>query len=211
MGSSRYGAVTIASNSNLSSLNYNVMVNGSADHGVGVYVNQVHQAFLQVLTNTNTAKITTRNYPLPPTFKQQKQTALISAFIVALFCMIACCLIPASLVVFIVKEREVKAKHQQIISGVSIYAYWCSSFVWDIVSYVPTAFLIYMAMLAFQVKAYTEGSAVSAIVTLFLMFGPSSVAMTYLLSFLFASHSTAQVAVMFFNFTTGLCLMAVSL
>ena len=211
MGSSRYGAVTIASNSNLSSLNYNVMVNGSADHGVGVYVNQVHQAFLQVLTNTNTAKITTRNYPLPPTFKQQKQTALISAFIVALFCMIACCLIPASLVVFIVKEREVKAKHQQIISGVSIYAYWCSSFLWDIVSYVPTAFLIYMAMLAFQVKAYTEGSAVSAIVTLFLMFGPSSVAMTYLLSFLFASHSTAQVAVMFFNFTTGLCLMAVSL
>lgn len=211
MGSSRYGAVTIASNSNLSSLNYNVMVNGSADHGVGVYVNQVHQAFLQVLTNTNTAKITTRNYPLPPTFEQQKQTALISAFIVALFCMIACCLIPASLVVFIVKEREVKAKHQQIISGVSIYAYWCSSFVWDIVSYVPTAFLIYMAMLAFQVKAYTEGSAVSAIVTLFLMFGPSSVAMTYLLSFLFASHSTAQVAVMFFNFTTGLCLMAVSL
>ena len=35
MGSSRYGAVTIASNSNLSSSNYNVMVSGSANHGVG--------------------------------------------------------------------------------------------------------------------------------------------------------------------------------
>ena len=35
VGSSRYGAVTIASNSDLSSSNYNVMVSGSANHGVG--------------------------------------------------------------------------------------------------------------------------------------------------------------------------------
>ena len=174
-------------------------------------MNQVHEAFFQVLTNSSTARITTHNYPLPPTFKQNTQTATISAFIVALFCMIACCFIPASFAVFIVKEREVKAKHQQIISGVSIYAYWCSSYLWDIVSYMPTAFLIYMAMLAYQVKAYTEGSGAAAIVSLFLLFGPSTAAMTYLLSFLFVSHSTAQVVVMFFNFITGLCLMIVSL
>ena len=210
-GSSRYGAITIAGNTNLSNLNYNVMVNGSAIHGVGIYVNQVHQAFLQVLANSSQAGITARNYPLPSTFKQQTQTATVSAFIVALFCMIACCFIPASFAVFIVKEREVKAKHQQIISGVSIYSYWCSSYAWDIVSYLPTALLIYLAMLAYQVKAYTEGSGAGATIALFLLFGPSSAAMTYLLSFLFVSHSTAQVVVMFFNFITGLCLMVTSL
>lgn len=38
--------------------------------------------------------------------------------------MIAFCFLPASYVIFVVKEREVKAKHQQIISGVSLSAYW---------------------------------------------------------------------------------------
>jgi len=187
------------------------MVNGSAIHGVGIYVNQVHQAFLQVLTGSSSATITTRNFPLPTTFKQSTQTATVSAFIVSLFCMIACCFIPASFAVFVVKEREVKAKHQQIISGVSIYAYWCSTYIWDTVSYLPTALLIYASMFAFSVTAYTEGSGGGAVFTLLLLFGPSTAAMTYLLSFLFVSHSTAQVVVMFFNFITGLCLMIVSL
>lgn len=187
------------------------MVNGSSVHGVGIYVNQVHQAFLQVLANNPGATIKAHNYPLPPTYQQGTKTATISAFIVSLFCMIACCFIPASFAVFIVKEREVKAKHQQIISGVSIYAYWCSSFVWDIVSYLPTALLIYAAMFAFQVSSYTTGTASGAVIGLFILFGPASAALTYLLSFLFVSHSTAQVAVMFFNFITGLCLMIVSL
>ena len=187
------------------------MINGSAVHGVGIYVNQVHQAFLQVLSNTSNAKIITRNYPLPPTYKQETQTAKISAFIAALFCMIACCFIPASFAVFIVKEREVKAKHQQIISGVNIYAYWCSSFIWDILSYIPTALLIYVAMIAFDISAYTKGSSAFAVIYLLMLFGPSTAAMTYLLSFLFVNHSTAQVVVMFFNFFTGLCLVVVSL
>lgn len=44
-------------------------------------------------------------------------------------------------------------------------------------------------------------------VLLLLMFGPSIASATYLASYLFQSHSTAQVVVMFFNFITGLCCM----
>jgi ATP-binding cassette subfamily A (ABC1) protein 3 len=53
-------------------------------------------------------------------------------------------------------QREVKAKHQQIISGVSLWAYWTSSFVWDVVSYVFPLVMVIVLINAFQVKAYTE-------------------------------------------------------
>jgi ATP-binding cassette subfamily A (ABC1) protein 3 len=184
-GSSRYGAVTVASTTNETNLNYNIMVNGSAIHGVGVFVNLVHQAFLQVVTGTPTATITARNYPLPETYKQKNDAATADAFVVALFAMIAFCFIPASFAVFVVKEREVKAKHQQVISGVSIYAYWTSTYFWDIVSYLPTAGLVILVVYIYDVKAYTTGSSGAAFALLLLLYGPATAAITYLISFIF--------------------------
>jgi hypothetical protein len=155
-GSSRYGAVTIANSTNATQLNYNILVNGSATHGVGVYINLVHEAFLQVLS-TPTASITARNYPLPQTYAEKNESATASAFVSALFLLIAFCFIPAQIVVFVVKEREVKSKHQQVISGVSIYAYWISTYLWDCLSYLPTAGLVILVLYVFQVKAFVTG------------------------------------------------------
>lgn len=50
-GSSHYGAVTISSETTAEQLSYNVLINGSAIHGAGIYVNLVHEAFLQVMTH----------------------------------------------------------------------------------------------------------------------------------------------------------------
>ncbi len=141
---------------------------------------------------------------------QDNNQASLDAFTAALFFMIAFCFIPASYVTFIVKEKEVKAKHQQIISGVSIYAYWCSTWVWDVVSYLPTVVLIICIIFAFGVDSYTKNEGAGATFLLFLLFGPAVASFTYMLSFLFKSHSTAQLAIMFLNFLTGLCLMVVS-
>jgi ATP-binding cassette subfamily A (ABC1) protein 3 len=209
-GSSRYGAVTVDSMTNTSNLVYNVMVNASAIHGVGVFVNEVHQAFLQVRSDISTASITTRNFPLPRTFKQDNQEASQNAFVAALFCMIAFCFIPASFATFVVKEREVKAKHQQVISGVSIYAYWVSTWAWDCISYLPTAALVIAMIFAFDVGSYTTADAGTASSLLFLAAGPAVASFTYILSYAFVSHSTAQIMVMFFTFITGLGLMVCS-
>ena len=163
-GSSHYGTVTIASETTANQLSYNVLVNGSAIHGAGIYVNLVHEAFLQVMTGNGKANIVVNNYPLPRTWSQDNNEAAVDAFTAALFFMIAFCFIPASYVSFIVKEREVKAKHQQIISGVSIYAYWCSSWVWDVVSYFPTVVLVFCLVLAFGIDSYTKHESATATV-----------------------------------------------
>lgn len=49
--------------------------------------------------------------------------------------------IPAAFAVFIVQERELKAKHLQFISGVSTFSYWLANYVWDIINFVVPGLL----------------------------------------------------------------------
>jgi ATP-binding cassette subfamily A (ABC1) protein 3 len=209
-GSTLYGAVTLAGETNQSQLIYNILLNNSAIHAAGIFVNEVHQSYLQVISSVNTAVITTHNHPLPQTYKQENQSQTANAFVVALFWIIAFCFIPASFVVFVVKERELKAKHQQIISGANIYAYWLSTYLWDTLSYLPTAALLIAILYAYEIEAFTKGPASGAVVGLLLLYGSATAGITYILSFLFESHSTAQIVIMFFNFISGLCLMVIS-
>jgi ABC-type multidrug transport system ATPase subunit len=63
---------------------------------------------------------------------------------------------------------------------------------------------------AFGIENYTHGDGGIACALLFLLFGPAVAGFTYISSFLFTSHSTAQNIVLFQNFVTGLCLMITS-
>jgi ATP-binding cassette subfamily A (ABC1) protein 3 len=54
---------------------------------------------------------------------------------VVTFLLLAVPYVPASFAAFVVRERQVKAKHQQLVSGVSIPAYWLATFVWDNITY----------------------------------------------------------------------------
>ena len=44
--------------------------------------------------------------------------------------MLAIPYVPAAFATFVVREREVKAKHQQLVSGISIPAYWIAAWLW---------------------------------------------------------------------------------
>ncbi|CAM9396747.1 unnamed protein product [Discosporangium mesarthrocarpum] len=134
----------------------------------------------------------------------------IDGFTTAIMVVISVCFLPASYAIFVVKEREVKAKHQQVISGVGVYAYWVSTFLFDVVSYL-VPFGVFIGLIhAFNVESYTKGEAGVATVLLFLLYGAAVAPFTYCLSFLFKSHSSAQNVVLFLNFVTGLALMVTS-
>lgn len=105
--------------------------------------------------------------------------------------------VPASFVVFIVKEREVNAKHQQLVSGVSIYAYWLSNYLFDILSYIVPGGLSLLVIYGMDVKPFIEHGAFSATVAVFGSYGLSVASASYLMSYLFQKHSSAQNAVLF--------------
>jgi hypothetical protein len=48
-----------------------------------------------------------------------------------------------------VREKETRSKPQQMISGVSIPAYWISTFLWDNLSYQPTVWMLVIIVASF--------------------------------------------------------------
>lgn len=100
-------------------------------------------------------------------------------------------LLPFRLSYFAVSEREYKSKHLQLISGVSMISYWVSNYLWDFI-----CFLIPGSLGAVIVYAYGNPDFVGVnfipVCTTFLFYGLSVIPFTYMCSFLFTSHSTAQ-------------------
>ena len=207
-GASRYGAIVAGGDTtNFYSQN---LVNGSNIHGAGMYPNLISNSLIKVVTGDPTSYIKVTNHPLPRTNAQETNTQTADGFTAATFIMIAMCFLPASYAAFVVKEREVKAKHQQIISGVSLGAYWTSTFLWDSVSYLVPCALILALIFSFQIDAFTKNDGALAVFLLFLLYGPAVASFTYMISFFFKNHSTAQNSTLFLHFLTGLCLMITS-
>ena len=120
--------------------------------------------------------------------------------------------VPAAFATFIVREREVKAKHQQLVSGVSIPAYWLAAFLWDNLSYQLTVWMIVILISIFPNTQPLSGlNAIGPTIGLLILFGGAISGFTYLLSFLFSTPSGAQIATIFLVFILGLILTIIGL
>jgi ATP-binding cassette subfamily A (ABC1) protein 3 len=174
------------------SLGYTVLHNGTCQHAGPIYINVMHAAILRLATGNKNMTIQTRNHPLPPTKTQRIQRHDLDAFSAAIIVNIAFSFIPASFAVPIVKEREVKAKHQQLISGVSVLSYWLSTYVWDFISFLfPSTFAIIL-FYAFGLEQFIGIGRFLPTVLMLLEYGLAIASSTYCLTFFFTEHSMAQ-------------------
>ncbi|CAE7902215.1 ABCA1 [Symbiodinium sp. KB8] len=146
--------------------------------------------------------------PVPFTQEELSIQSSASAFVAVLFITLAFAFIPASFAVFVVREREVSAKHQQLISGVSIPAYWVATYCWDIANYAVPCILSIVLVVAFDVRELMDGGAAPAMVLLFVLYGVSVAAFTYCISYCFRSHATAQIVVLVLNLLCMVLLIA---
>ena len=58
----------------------------------------------------------------------------------ASLCTLGMSFLMASFVVFLIKERTIKSKHAQFVSGAGAFVFWSSTFVWDFISYLIPVF-----------------------------------------------------------------------
>ncbi len=165
---------------------------------------------LKDATGDNSAYIKTFTTGLKLTKQYQsfEDTAdgFISVFIIAL----AYAFIPAGVILFIVKERENNSKHQQIVSGVSVYAYWLSNLLIDFCKYIIPGIWTAVCIAIFGINAFTEGDRYGMIWALVVFFGPAIMTFTYLTSFMFTSAESAQIATFVVNFLAGFILTLLS-
>lgn len=159
-----------------------------------------------ILKNINSEiEIDVYNHPLPPT--QEMKTVGGDGFIASTIFALGFAFIPAGIITMIVKDKETSVKHQHVISGVSLSAYWISNLVWDIVKHLVPAIVCAAMVAAFDVDALTmEASRYGGVWALMILYGVAIAPFTYASSFLFKSHASAQIITIIFHFVIG-CLM----
>jgi len=148
-----------------------------------------------------------KNHPLPITAKTTIDIQVILSLLTSIFILVPLCYIPASFVSFVVKERVSKSKHLQIVSGVSPYLYWVSTFVWDMLLFSCLIAFLFFILLIFNIKkSIVFISSVESSLSLLLLlftFGSSSISLSYIYSLGFENFSTAQISIMAINFFSG--------
>eukprot|EP00455_Lapot_gusevi_P019876 TRINITY_DN2115_c0_g1_i7.p1 TRINITY_DN2115_c0_g1~~TRINITY_DN2115_c0_g1_i7.p1 ORF type:complete len:716 (-),score=134.15 TRINITY_DN2115_c0_g1_i7:926-3073(-) len=149
------------------------------------------------------------NNPMPKTAREEAFESSIRSILIGIIIMIPFTFIPSTFVAWIVKERECKARHLQNVSGLGFGVYWVSNFLFDIVSFLITMALALIVFAIFDRQEYIGSDAIGSTILLFVFYGLSGVAFSYLVSFLFDEHSTAQNIVMLANFIAGFLLVLV--
>ena len=178
-------------------LTYAALVNTTWSHAAPTAVNLMSSASYaatQAAAGVPGASISTRTHPLPFTARQQHLISAFFTFSSAIILVLAFSFFPASVAIFVTKEREVSAKHQQLISGVSVYAYWSANYLFDLLSFVVPATGSILLTSAFSITQLTspDSHRLNAFIVVMALYGASVTPFTYVLSFFFKDHSTAQ-------------------
>jgi ABC-type multidrug transport system ATPase subunit len=204
---SRYGAMTFAV-VDTQEFNYNVHANFTGAHASAIFTNLVNEGILRQFAPG--ASIRTTVKPLGVTQNEVATASSFDGFNIVIMIMLSFAFIPAAFALFVVRERETKAKHLQLVSGVSFFSYWLSTWLFDFASYQIPLWMTIAILKIFDAKALMDGDAFGATVVLMELFGASVTGFTYLTSFMFAKHSMAQVATILLNFMFGLILVIVT-
>ncbi|KAF1328207.1 Atp-binding protein, partial [Globisporangium splendens] len=123
---------------------YHLFVNSTATYGSVIskpLLNQALYRFMAVNGDTSaTSEVTLKvsTFPLPYTAATKALFGSFLSFTACIFIVVAFAFFPASIVVFLVKEKQAEhnSKHQQLVSGVSLPAFWLANYIWDMLTYV---------------------------------------------------------------------------
>lgn len=182
---------------------YSVLVNTTYLQAAPYSINTMNSQILRSTTGKSNLDIKVTFYPLPDTSTIKALKGKSTGLVAALIFSIGMSFIPSSIIAFVVKERQGQIKHQQLVSGVSLFAYWSSSFMMNIIEHLIPAVVCSLLVRAFSIALWLQDDVYGLIWALFVMFGFAVIPFCYVLSFVFKDHGSAQTTVFALNFITG--------
>ncbi|KAG1703615.1 hypothetical protein DVH05_007559 [Phytophthora capsici] len=221
----QYGAFLVYGDSNQQILGYNLFVNTTATHASVIFKALMDQAVYRFFAanasdSASNVDLKVNNHPLPLTAAAKALFGSFLAFSACIFVCISFSYFPLPVVVYLVREKEANhnSKHQQLVSGVSLSAFWMANYLWDLMMYVVPCVAGIVLIKLFDISALTGNSDCTsctsetfpAVMLLFVLFGFAICPFTYCLSFLFKEHAASQTFTMKINFLFGVVLMIVS-
>ncbi|KAH7462518.1 hypothetical protein KRP22_004939 [Phytophthora ramorum] len=225
--SDQFGGYLIHADVDSNVFGYNVLINTTLTHGSVVFKELMDQSLYRLMATQHDSSIgasdlslTVNNHPLPLT---AENTALFSAYIsftAVLFIVIAFAYYPASIVVMLVRERspDHNSKHQQLVSGVGINAFWTANYIWDFAVFLIPGVIALALIQAYDLSTLTgssscvtcQDSTFIAVIVLVLVFGLAICPHAYCWSYVFKDPASSQTYMILINFVLGLALMVVS-
>ncbi|GAB9475521.1 Atp-binding protein [Globisporangium polare] len=133
-----------------------------------------------------------------------KLQVTMNAFLSAIIVMLGFAFIPASIVAFIVREKDPSqdAKTLQLISGANVTAYWLSSWTHDFVV-TSISSIAAIVIIPLSSRSLNGSDATLAIAVLVISHMLASIALAYLFSFRFTKHAVAQTSLLVFALSSG--------
>ncbi|KAF0687881.1 hypothetical protein As57867_020372, partial [Aphanomyces stellatus] len=215
----QYGGYVLMGDSKTRSFGYNLAVNTSALHASIVYKAMMDEALYRTITSNSNVKLTCSDAPLPLTDATKIMFTTIVSFTTSVFVVLAFAYFTASVVPYLVNEKPPShnSKHQQLVSGVSLPAFWVSNFAWDLLLYsVPCVFGL-LAIYLFDITPFTGRECTSctatpfaALIVVFVLFGFAIIGFCYVLSYLFVDSASSQTYIIMINVLFGTILMTTS-
>ena len=143
------------------------------------------------------------NSPFPLTYEEEDDKKSRNGISLVFFISIALSLIPANFITIILREKENRSKHLQMLSGASIYSYWVNNYIFEFIKYYVVVGICLIILFLFNF--YEKYLAV-----IYIFYGPALISFTYVLSYLLETEGTGQITILLVNLFFGsLCGSAV--
>ncbi|CAG5129798.1 unnamed protein product [Candidula unifasciata] len=187
--------------------------NNQAYHSIAISLGALFNGLLQYFSNSSEYSFETINHPLPRLtankIQDERDGKDFTGFTLGFNITFGMAFLASSFVLFLVKERSVKAKHIQFVSGVHPVNFWVSTLCWDLINFLVPCLCLIATFFIFSITNFTTGSHSLQVLLLFLMYGWAMLPYMYFLSFAFTVPSTAYVWITMFNILTGVATLLV--
>ena len=176
----------------LDNYTYMVETNTTSPDSGPIIVNLMNQMIMRTLLNSSSFSVKVHNYPLAFSETDKENEFLEYQFFTAILFTLAFAFIPGSLVVFFVKERQYKMKHEQMVSGMKSWIYWIANFIFDFPKcLLPVIFSMFIIK-GFEVRGLATEQCWEALWVLFFLYIINIIPFTYFTSFFFEEYGYAQ-------------------
>lgn len=105
---------------------------------------------------------------------------------------------------FLLKERESKAKLLQFVSGLNVSTFWITSFIWDYVTFVLTSILLLITLALFREEGWSNIDDLMRVFVVLLLFGFAMLPLTFVASMFFSVPSSGFVRMTIIYIFTGM-------
>ncbi|GMS92021.1 hypothetical protein PENTCL1PPCAC_14196, partial [Pristionchus entomophagus] len=148
------------------------------------------------------------NHPLPPStadMMKNKATTQSTSIIIGYGIIVSLAMIVSGYCTFLIRERKKNSKHMQLLSGLPLWMYWLTSFLWDAIFYLVPLGCFIGLFFAFGVQELVgRATSIIDVIVMTLLFGWTAIPFVYSFSFVFTSAPKGYTMIMLYNMISAM-------